>query len=104
MDAISDRTNDFGRGADRLTDRVAVIVGASSGIGAETARELALRGANVVVAARRREALEQVAKSAKGLGRLGTAGEVAAVGAFLARPEAFWVNRHLITVNGGASI
>ena len=56
------------RDADRLTDRVAVIVGASAGIGAETARELASRGMNVVVAARRREALQEVAASVDGLG------------------------------------
>ncbi len=60
--------NSLERDADRLTDHVAVIVGASAGIGAETARELASRGTNVVVAARRREALEEVAGSADGLG------------------------------------
>jgi A-factor type gamma-butyrolactone 1'-reductase (1S-forming) len=60
--------NDLERSADRLGDRVAVIVGASAGIGAEAARELASRGTNVVVAARRRDALEEVSASADGLG------------------------------------
>jgi NADP-dependent 3-hydroxy acid dehydrogenase YdfG len=41
-----------------LTDKVAIVTGASSGIGAATARELARRGALVVLAARRARELE----------------------------------------------
>jgi NADP-dependent 3-hydroxy acid dehydrogenase YdfG len=41
-----------------LVDKVAVITGASSGIGAATAREFARRGARVVLAARRTNELE----------------------------------------------
>jgi NAD(P)-dependent dehydrogenase (short-subunit alcohol dehydrogenase family) len=63
---------DVKRGADRLVGRVAVVVDASSGIGAETARELASCGTNVVIAARNRDGLEKVAASARELG----AGEV----------------------------
>ena len=44
-----------------LTGRVVWITGASSGIGAEVALELARRGARVVVTARRAEALEELA-------------------------------------------
>jgi NAD(P)-dependent dehydrogenase (short-subunit alcohol dehydrogenase family) len=46
----------------KIAGAVALVTGASSGIGAETARELARRGARVILAARRSELLaEQVA-------------------------------------------
>ncbi len=44
-----------------LTGRTAIITGASSGIGRETACEFAKHGANVVLAARNREKLEAIA-------------------------------------------
>ncbi|MBI2913916.1 MAG: SDR family NAD(P)-dependent oxidoreductase, partial [Chloroflexi bacterium] len=44
-----------------IDGRTAIITGASSGIGRETARELARRGANVVLAARNGQRLEAVA-------------------------------------------
>ena len=42
-----------------LANEVAIVTGASSGIGAATARELARRGARVVLAARRCDELEE---------------------------------------------
>src|SRR5438094_4510462 len=51
-----------------LTGRVALVSGASGGIGAGLARMLAAEGARVVLAARRQEALEQVADSIRELG------------------------------------
>lgn len=52
-----------------LTGKAAIVTGASSGIGALIARALAEAGADVVLAARRKERLEQVADGLKSLKR-----------------------------------
>jgi NADP-dependent 3-hydroxy acid dehydrogenase YdfG len=59
--------------SDRVHGKVVVITGASSGIGAETARFLAGMGARLVIGARRIAALEQVAAQIRQAG-----GQVAA--------------------------
>jgi uncharacterized protein len=56
-----------------LRGKNVVITGASSGIGKATALEMARRGANVVLGARRGELLEQVADACRAHGVLATA-------------------------------
>ncbi len=52
-----------------LTGKVIVVTGASSGLGAATARQVAALGADVVLAARRVDRLAQVAAEISGAGR-----------------------------------
>jgi len=66
----------------RLTGKVAVITGASSGIGYETALLFAQEGAKVVLAARRKERLEALAKRIQSAG-----GEAVAVAADVTKYE-----------------
>jgi NADP-dependent 3-hydroxy acid dehydrogenase YdfG len=56
-----------------LKDQIAVVTGASSGIGKAIALSLAVQGAEVCLVARRRELLEDVAKQAQSLGGRGHA-------------------------------
>lgn len=54
--------------AKRLADKIALVTGASSGIGEATAIALAEEGARVAVTARRRDRLEKLASRLAGLG------------------------------------
>ncbi len=56
------------RRKEALAGEVAIVTGASSGIGAATARELGARGATVVLAARRAEELEAEARAIRQAG------------------------------------
>ncbi len=51
-----------------IAEQVVVVTGASSGIGLETSRQLARRGASVVLVARNEEALREVAAEVEALG------------------------------------
>jgi NAD(P)-dependent dehydrogenase (short-subunit alcohol dehydrogenase family) len=66
----------------QLKDKVAIVTGGSQGIGRATALRLAEEGASVVIAARGRELLDQVALEIRAAG-----GRVAAVQADVSRAE-----------------
>lgn len=68
---------------DRLRGKVVVITGASSGLGRETALQLARRGCRLVLAARRGDDLDEVARACRELG-----GEAIAVPADVTSEEA----------------
>ena len=69
------------RAASPLNGEVAIVTGASSGIGAATARELGRRGATVVLAARRADLLDAQVRSIRGAG-----GKAVALPADVAEP------------------
>jgi 3-oxoacyl-[acyl-carrier protein] reductase len=90
-----------------LGGQVAVVTGASGGIGRAIALELAAGGADVVVCGRRRAALEELVGQIRQLGR-----QAAAIAADLANPEetdelfrqaCAWQGRISIWINGAGA-
>ena len=67
---------------ERLKDKVAVITGGNSGVGAATAKLFAAEGATVIITARREAALEQIANEIKQTG-----GTVLAISTDISKPE-----------------
>jgi len=53
---------------DAFRDQVVIVTGASAGIGKALALQLARQGANVAIAARRKECLDMVAAACRALG------------------------------------
>ncbi|KAK3035860.1 hypothetical protein RJ639_032997 [Escallonia herrerae] len=53
---------------ENMEGKVVIVTGASSGIGEQLSYEYAKKGARLVIVARREERLQQVAKTARGLG------------------------------------
>jgi NADP-dependent 3-hydroxy acid dehydrogenase YdfG len=79
--------------------RIAVITGASSGIGAATARALAAVGFHVVVGARRRERIEELARNLGGTARSLDVTDPESIEAFCAPLERV----HLLVNNAGGA-
>ena len=67
MTAPHDRANDLSTYATVNIGKRALVTGASSGIGAAIAREFATLGVDLVLTARRRDALDAVAATCKGV-------------------------------------
>src|SRR5438067_6543942 len=93
----------------RLQGEVAVVTGASSGIGRAVARELASRGCAVAMVARSREGLEAAARDVSELGGRAaimtadisdpsTAEELASLAERELGPISVWINNAMVTV------
>lgn len=90
-----------------MTKQIAVVTGASSGIGRATAKELARRGFRVVLCARSRDKLEQLAKEiADGGGEARVeavdAADGDAVAAMATRVTTEWGHPHVVINSAGA--
>ena len=71
----------------RLQDKVAIITGGNSGVGAATALKFAAEGAKVVITARREAPLLEVAEKIRAIG-----GEVLPVVSDISKAEELFIN------------
>jgi NAD(P)-dependent dehydrogenase (short-subunit alcohol dehydrogenase family) len=99
----------MGFSPDTLKDRVAIVTGASQGIGKAIALAMARAGAHVVVCSRRAEALAPVAEAVRAEGRRALAipcdvGEAAQVDAVVARTEEEFGRIDVLVNNAGYRI
>ena len=99
----------MGFAADTLRDRVAIVTGASQGIGRAVALELAAVGAHVVACSRRADALDVVADAVRAKGRRALAvacdvGDAAQVDAAVARTLDEFGRIDLLVNNAGYRI
>jgi NADP-dependent 3-hydroxy acid dehydrogenase YdfG len=84
--------------------RIAVVTGASSGIGAATARVLVANGFQVVLGARRLDRLEEVAKEAGGVALQLDVGDLDSIQRFTAEVEKRFGMCHVLVNNAGLAL
>jgi NAD(P)-dependent dehydrogenase (short-subunit alcohol dehydrogenase family) len=99
----------MGFSPDTLRDRIAIVTGASQGIGRAIAVEMARVGSHVVACSRRREAVESVAAEVRALGRRALAlacdvGEASQVDEVVARSVEEFGRIDLLVNNAGYRI
>ncbi|MBU2600988.1 MAG: glucose 1-dehydrogenase [Actinobacteria bacterium] len=88
----------------RLQDKVAVITGGGTGIGAATARRFAAAGAKVVVTGRRLEPIEAVAREVGGIALAGDVSDAAHCDALAALAVDTYGGLDILVANAGVEL